>query len=144
MHMVPRGVQLWRSDCTVTFIKVKGNEEILGGYNPLKWETTDRWGITEDSFIFSFKDKNVKNAILSNVIDAYNALDYITSCGPKFGSDLNIYSTYSYRNHGSKAFDITRCRKVHYERNIRDTEYKFSIEDYEVFQITRRNIMLDK
>src|SRR4051794_36729837 len=35
---------------TVTFIKVKGTEEILGGYNPLKWESSDTWGRTRDSF----------------------------------------------------------------------------------------------
>ena len=42
---------------TVTFIKVKGAEEILGGYNPLIWKSPDwgDWGKTKDSFIFSFK-----------------------------------------------------------------------------------------
>ena len=28
---------------TVTFIKVKGTEEIIGGYNPLKWESLKTW-----------------------------------------------------------------------------------------------------
>ncbi|GES93554.1 hypothetical protein GLOIN_2v1877169 [Rhizophagus clarus] len=78
---------------TVAFIKVKGTEEILGGYNPVKWKTTGYWGKTKDSFIFSFKNKNIKDAILSKVIDANHALDYSTSCGPKFGSDL-IMSSY--------------------------------------------------
>ncbi|UZO08914.1 uncharacterized protein OCT59_029157 [Rhizophagus irregularis] len=42
---------------TVTFIKIKGTEEIVGGYNPLKWESHKQavWGETKDSFIFSFK-----------------------------------------------------------------------------------------
>ncbi len=54
---------------TVTFIKVKGTEEILGGYNPIIWETSKEWGICKDSFIFSFKIKNnfFNDVIFSNV-----------------------------------------------------------------------------
>ena len=61
---------------TVTFIKVRGHEEILGGYNPLKWESSDSWCITKDSFIFSFKSNDIffKGAIISNVGDAGHAV----------------------------------------------------------------------
>src|ERR1044072_5161774 len=54
---------------TVTFIKVKGTEEILGGYNPLVWKSVPEYGRTKDSFIFSFKNKDTffKDAIFSNV-----------------------------------------------------------------------------
>ncbi|PKY59985.1 hypothetical protein RhiirA4_550525 [Rhizophagus irregularis] len=124
-------------DNTVTFIKVKGSEEILGGYNPLEWETTGKWCKTNDSFIFSFKGKNVKNAILSNVIDANSALDFSSTCGPTFGCDLNICNEYDEHDEYI-AFDATYCKKVFYERNIRDTEEAFPIEDYEVFQIIRK------
>ena len=50
---------------TVSFIKVKGTDEILGGYNPLKWKSGGGWVENKDSFIFSFKNINminVKNA----------------------------------------------------------------------------------
>src|SRR3984957_12478634 len=59
---------------TITFIKVKGTEEIIGGYNPLKWKSSNTWGKTQDSFIFSFKNKNIRNAIISNVKNVNNAL----------------------------------------------------------------------
>src|SRR4051812_16896504 len=67
---------------TVTIIKVKGSDEILGGYNPIVWRSFhydsyygNKYGITEDSFIFSFKDKNgIKNYILSRVQDEENAV----------------------------------------------------------------------
>jgi hypothetical protein len=56
---------------TVVFIKVKGTEEILGGYNPIIWSSRSwSWGKTKESFIFSFKNENnnlLKDAILSNV-----------------------------------------------------------------------------
>ncbi|GES93599.1 hypothetical protein GLOIN_2v1868421 [Rhizophagus clarus] len=124
---------------TVTFIKVKGTEEILGGYNPVKWETTGNWCNTNESFIFSFKNKNIKDAILSNVIDANRALDYSPICGPQFGVDLNINSY----NRGSNSnvftdFSVICCKKKYYEKKIRNTEDDFSIEDYEVFQILRK------
>jgi hypothetical protein len=34
----------------VTFIKVKGTKEILGGYNPLKWESSGDWSENKVSF----------------------------------------------------------------------------------------------
>src|SRR5581483_12153384 len=43
---------------TVTFIKVKGTDEILGGYNPIIWSSNHGWRKTKDSFIFSFKNRN--------------------------------------------------------------------------------------
>src|SRR6266498_2897885 len=41
---------------TVTFVKVKGTEEILGGYNSLVWKSGNSWGNCADGFIFSFKN----------------------------------------------------------------------------------------
>src|SRR5205814_6204026 len=61
---------------TVTFIKVKGTKEIIGGYNPLKWESSPGCGETKDSFIFSFKNKNIKDAVISNVKIPDYALQY--------------------------------------------------------------------
>jgi hypothetical protein len=81
---------------TVTFIKVKGTDEILGGYNPIIWETNRRWSETKDSFIFSFKYKNdlFKDGIISNVKGINNALCYSLHHGPSFGNgDLMLYGS---------------------------------------------------
>uniref|UniRef100_U9T7U1 Uncharacterized protein n=1 Tax=Rhizophagus irregularis (strain DAOM 181602 / DAOM 197198 / MUCL 43194) TaxID=747089 RepID=U9T7U1_RHIID len=51
---------------TITFIKIKDSDEIFGGYNPIKWKFDNSFGITKDSFIFSFKNNNF---ILSRVMD---------------------------------------------------------------------------
>jgi hypothetical protein len=40
---------------TVTIFKVKDRNEILGGYNPIEWKSDNSYGITKDSFIFSFR-----------------------------------------------------------------------------------------
>ncbi|GES82214.1 hypothetical protein GLOIN_2v1884231 [Rhizophagus clarus] len=71
----------------VTFIKIKGTEEIIGGYNPLVWKShkDGELGKTKDSFIFSFKSKNnLKYSVLSHVKDTNKALFYLNECGPAF------------------------------------------------------------
>ncbi|GBC03054.1 hypothetical protein RclHR1_04970008 [Rhizophagus clarus] len=124
--------------CTVTFVKIKETEEIVGGYNPLEWRSASDSSFirTKDSFIFSFKNKNdFKNPILSHIINRYCALFYSKMVGPMFGSDLEIgvkggnYST---------EYNFCRSRKLHYEKKIRNTDDCFLIEDYEVFQIIKR------
>jgi hypothetical protein len=120
---------------TVTFIKVKGTDEILGGYNPIIWKPNGSWCETKDSFIFSFKYNNglFKDGIISNVKEINNAFYYSQNYGPSFGEgDLKLFG----RNR-TKDYDIIYCKQGYYEKKIRDTEDKFSIEDYEVFQIIK-------
>jgi hypothetical protein len=118
---------------TITFIKVKDSEEILGGYNPLKWESADSWGKTQYSFIFSFKNKDsFKDLILSNVKNTSCALNYHPMNGPCFGNDLLIYTP---KDSGID-FNKTLCNKQEcYEKSIREGD--FQMEDYEVFQIEK-------
>ncbi|EXX63198.1 uncharacterized protein OCT59_025382 [Rhizophagus irregularis] len=114
---------------TVTFIKVKETQEILGGYNPLKWESSSSRGQTKDSFIFFFKNND---AIISNIEKTGHAIYYGNNRGPHFG-DIIICS-----NKGENTdYDYCCYKKRYYEKKIRDIEDKFSIEDYEVFQIIK-------
>jgi hypothetical protein len=122
---------------TVTVIKVKGSDEILGGYNPIKWESRSairkgEYSKTKDSFIFSFNSKkDIKNHILSRVVNEEYAIDNFLSYGPSFGHyDLRLRGNVS-------SFDncVNYCIKESYEKKIRKTEDYFSIEEYEVFQI---------
>ncbi|EXX64565.1 uncharacterized protein OCT59_025416 [Rhizophagus irregularis] len=124
--------------CTVTFIKVKGTDEILGGYNPIIWKSHDSgfWAKTKDSFIFSFKNNSVKDAIISNVENKNHAVYHRSIHGPHFGSDIFISSSTE-----CKDYEKSFCRKYFYEKMIRDikfTEQHFLIEEYEVFQITNK------
>ncbi|RHZ53635.1 hypothetical protein Glove_440g9 [Diversispora epigaea] len=137
---------------TVVIAKVAGTDEILGGYNPLAWDnskTQDTYMKTNDSFIFSLKNGNIQNSILSRVKDQYSdsALYYYDSnshkrYGPCFGN-----SEFSLR---SSVFvsDFTKdklCWCVYgpkytrnYEKCIRTTDERFSIVDYEVFKIVKK------
>ncbi|GBC28928.2 carbohydrate-binding module family 13 protein [Rhizophagus irregularis DAOM 181602=DAOM 197198] len=114
---------------TISIIKVKGSNEILGGYNSIIWKSDDKWGTTKDSFIFSFKNKNsIKNYTLSRVKSEVCAIDNDPAHGPSFGSsDLELYE-----NNRGGAFG-----PVHYETSIRSTNGEFSVEEYEIFQITK-------
>jgi hypothetical protein len=117
---------------TVTFIKIKGEEEIIGGYNPLTWSTSYDWIKTKDSFIFSFKNNLFKDAILSNVKDINYAMANHPRNGPCFNRDLAIGSLDENEN-----FNKFFCINTSYEKKIRDNEGKFTMEDYEIFQIIR-------
>ncbi len=122
--------------CTVTFIKVKGTEEILGRYNPLIWKSSCEVGKTKDSFIFSFKSKNnFKDPILSHVNNIERAFYYHHFRGPSFGDCDILLSKSIFIN--SCNYNRNYCKLADYEKNIRDTEEKFLIEDYEVFQILK-------
>ncbi|EXX74572.1 hypothetical protein RirG_049840 [Rhizophagus irregularis DAOM 197198w] len=115
---------------TVTFIKIKGTEEIVGGYNPLTWESHTFMAGTKKSFIFSFKNKNIKDAIISNVKNSECAILCSNISGPYFGSDIIICASSESVN-----YNKNWCKKKYYEKSIRETTDPFSIEDYEVFQI---------
>ncbi|EXX72712.1 uncharacterized protein OCT59_025337 [Rhizophagus irregularis] len=118
---------------TVTFIKVKGADEIVGGYNPITWKSSGT-GKTNDSFIFSFTNKNFKDAIISDVINANRAIHYGTNSGPYFGDDIIVYNS---GDLFSTDYNRIRCKNKYYEKKIRDSDDYFSIEDYEVFQIVK-------
>ncbi|PKY33914.1 hypothetical protein RhiirB3_453211 [Rhizophagus irregularis] len=121
---------------TVAIIKVKDSTEILGGYNPMEWKFVNSFGTTNDSFIFSFRNKNINDHIISRVNIKVSAINYWTRYGPSFGyGDLTIF--------GGDLDDFRQkenyCKMRSYEKNIRETEDKFSVEEYEIFQIITKN-----
>ncbi|RHZ60514.1 hypothetical protein Glove_352g48 [Diversispora epigaea] len=124
---------------TVVIMKVKGTEEILGGYNPLAWDANSagRWGNTNDSFIFSLKNGNIQNSILSRVKIPTNAIWNVGKIsqynnGPYFGYDLYMFSPSSNFTLDNRC--VCHNNNGHYEKPIRTTIDKFSIVDYEVFK----------
>ncbi|GBC27171.2 BTB/POZ protein [Rhizophagus irregularis DAOM 181602=DAOM 197198] len=114
------------------------NNEILGGYNPIKWESIDGYGSTGDSFIFSFMNKNINDHVISRVKENKHAIHYWNRYGPSFGrGDLTIYGG---MEDGCNFYDNSNnyCSRRSYERNIREIEIPFHVEEYEVFQIRKK------
>ncbi|CAB4412262.1 unnamed protein product [Rhizophagus irregularis] len=114
-------------------INNKGTEEILGGYNPLRWESTNSYGKTEDSFIFSFKNKHIKDVIISKVKDKNYAIFYKYEHGPQFGGDIVMSSSNEFID-----YETISYQQDDYEKKLRDFDGVFSMEDYEVFQIIKK------
>ncbi|PKY37659.1 hypothetical protein RhiirA4_450550 [Rhizophagus irregularis] len=115
---------------TITIINVGGSNEILGGYNPIIWKSDRSFGITKDSFIFSFKDKeNIENYILSRVNNENYAIENDSRFGPAFGiDDLELCG---------ENFNQNWCYfSGIYDKQIREGE-GYSVEEYEIFQIIK-------
>ncbi|RHZ70837.1 hypothetical protein Glove_266g7 [Diversispora epigaea] len=129
---------------TVILVKVKGTDEIIGGYNPLAWDkdTDGKWMETKDSFIFSVKNGNIENSILSRVNQPKYAVlnrsknDQI-QMGPHFG-DFWMHSEKS--DFTLDNYCYCRSIGIYYEKPIRSSSERFSIINYEVFKIVRKTI----
>ncbi|RHZ87562.1 hypothetical protein Glove_33g161 [Diversispora epigaea] len=133
--------------CTIVVAKVKGTDEILGGYNPLAWDNTlDRnssiWMETKDSFVFSLKNGNIQNSIISRVKDTGYAILKVTKknqkeYGPFFGYGFSFYSQVSNFNLDCLSFGDNRNN--YYEKRVMTSSDRFSIENYEVFKVLRKS-----
>ncbi|RHZ89607.1 hypothetical protein Glove_13g230 [Diversispora epigaea] len=111
----------------VVVAKVKDTDEIIGGYNPIGWNSDfyNRPSETNDSLIFSLKNGNISNSIFSRVKVPSKAIYNNPVYGPSFYNDLFM--------NRSQEFCVYRIES--YEKLIRESTGSFSIDDYEVFQI---------
>ncbi|RHZ75056.1 hypothetical protein Glove_217g284 [Diversispora epigaea] len=130
---------------TIVVTKVKGTNEIIGGFNPLAWDKNEI-GImnTNKSFIFSFKDGNSQDSILSIVKNGKPALVYPCrkgEYGPYFGYDEFVMcSDASNFAQDKKNRCYSSTSNNYYEKSIRTTNCEFSIIDYEVFKVVSKSI----
>ncbi|EXX56135.1 uncharacterized protein OCT59_021259 [Rhizophagus irregularis] len=115
---------------TITVIKVKNSNEILGGYNPTEWKFDGSFGVTKDSFIFSFSNNSIDNYILSRVKEEKKAIHNgkRSTCPPTFNVDLELY-----RDFLTNELRIS-CTKRSYEKDIGAFNDLY-LAEFEVFQI---------
>ncbi|EXX75066.1 BTB/POZ domain-containing protein [Rhizophagus irregularis DAOM 181602=DAOM 197198] len=115
---------------TIVVVKITNSEQIVGGYNPLKWDSSNSRKQTNDSFIFSFSYRS--NLQTANVVYSQNndhSIQCYSYCGPVFGlNDLYINyddDPYNWYHDGSSSYptiNIPNCTNV---------------DDYEVFQVIK-------
>ncbi|RIB04862.1 hypothetical protein C2G38_646181 [Gigaspora rosea] len=118
---------------TVVIMKIKDTDEILGGYNPKKWDnSTVGWIKCKDSFIFSLKNGTINSSILSRVKDP----KYAICCGSE--SDLWFGFNDLEMNDNFNQYDGCYYIQLSYEKEIRKMSGYFSITEFEVFQIKRK------
>ncbi|GBB93253.1 hypothetical protein RclHR1_02140006 [Rhizophagus clarus] len=111
---------------TIVIIKVEGSEQIIGGYNPFNWNSSNRYTTTTDSFMFSFKDRrNAKTAKVGYSNGTYSIGCYSTF-GPIFGGDFfckNDGTSWKFNNN------------IYSYSNIEIQTGSIDVDDYEVFQV---------
>jgi hypothetical protein len=112
---------------TLTVIKVKGTNEIIGGYNPLSWNKKSKsYENTEHSFLFALHSRQDGGNILSVCKDYSKAVFNSAFCGPSFGStDLRVFSF----------FTSNTAKKDIYCTPVRQSDENFDIQEIEVFQV---------
>ncbi|RHZ51614.1 hypothetical protein Glove_476g6 [Diversispora epigaea] len=118
---------------TVIVLKVEDTREIIGGYNPLEiYNNSDGdWYDSKDSFVFSLKTENLKNSIISRVKNFNTAIYYDSDPTVEcldFGDALNL-------RYNLKTQKSSYCGTNHYEKPIRSNDDRFSVEEFEVFEI---------
>src|SRR5581483_3118901 len=77
---------------TIVVVKIANTEQIVGGYNPLFWDSSDNSNCsTNDSFLFSFANKNhLQSANVGYSNGKQFSIQGYSTHGPQFGgaSDL--------------------------------------------------------
>ncbi|POG80919.1 hypothetical protein GLOIN_2v1797735 [Rhizophagus irregularis DAOM 181602=DAOM 197198] len=77
---------------TIIVLKIKNSEGIIGGYNPLEWDSTNgSFKRTKDSFLFSFTNK--KN-VQTEKVGYSNGNKYYIVCYPYFGQIFGYNNLY--------------------------------------------------
>ncbi|GES93544.1 hypothetical protein GLOIN_2v1868401 [Rhizophagus clarus] len=114
---------------TVTFIKIKGTKETIGGYNPLIWESSNTW-----VKVLFFLLKIMMLKVESLVMYKLQVMQHVMVVELSHNSDMIFLYILLLKLWIMIQLTV---KKNFYEKKIRDVEDKFSIEDYEVFQILR-------
>ncbi|CAB4387541.1 unnamed protein product [Rhizophagus irregularis] len=113
---------------TIVIAKITNPNQIVGGYNSLQWDLTDKWKSTKDCFIFSFANKDIlQSAKVGYSNDAYSVLNRC-DFGPIFGLG------------GDLIFKNNRCCRDR-SSSYPDVDIpvgKFETDDYEVFQVVKK------
>ena len=114
---------------TVVVAKIQNSEKIVGGYNPLFWDLSNNYKSTNDSFIFSFTDRNnLQSAKVGYCNNNRDVVGCYPNYGPLFGAgnDLRFYN-------GDWRGKPQSYPKVDDIQNGND----FNVDDYEVFQVVK-------
>jgi hypothetical protein len=111
---------------TLVIIKVRGTNQIIGGYNPNSWRSNNSWDKSDASFIFSLGKGNDFNDIILSRVE-YGGIPIYNSSNSLLGfQDLNWFEG--------------RYKKNYFQKEImkgRSSVCKFTVEEYEVFQVIK-------
>jgi hypothetical protein len=121
---------------TVAVGRVKDTGEILGGYNPLSWSSSnDGYISTKESFIFSLDKNDVEKNIISFVKKEQTHVAIYEYPGglPYFGNSALFFGGF-YK--GTLYKPVAR-NNGYYQLPIRSTDERFTWADWEVFSVDK-------
>ncbi|RIA97530.1 hypothetical protein C1645_871285 [Glomus cerebriforme] len=115
----------------IVVVKIKNSEQIVGGYNPLFWDSSNTSKTTKDSFIFTFTNKNdPQSAKIAYSKGDKDSIQCYSNCGPIFGYN-DLYINYD------NGDDKWNCNVSSYPTlNLPNS---IDVDDYEVFQVIKSN-----
>ncbi|RIA86393.1 hypothetical protein C1645_829361 [Glomus cerebriforme] len=113
---------------TIVIVKISNSEQIVGGYNPLQWDSNNAFKSTKDSFIFSSKNSTNFQKAKVSYSNGYSSVGGFSTYGPVFGNYDLAYDAYNntWQSNSSNSYP-----KI-------DIPTTFNASDYEVFQVTRK------
>ncbi|RGB29049.1 hypothetical protein C1646_767090 [Rhizophagus diaphanus] len=123
---------------TIVIIKTKNSEQIVGGYNPLEWDSRGANKSTKDSYIFLLADRrNLQTAkvVYSNG-DKYSIVCY-SNTPPIFGYN-NLYIDNSYIDNSSWVCDPMKSNNQYSYPVLDGMRGTYDVGDYEVFQVVKQ------
>jgi hypothetical protein len=121
---------------TIVVVKIENSDQLVGGYNPLLWDSSGRSLSTADSFIFSFKSKNnIQSAKLGYSYDSSTSIQCLSGCGPVFGSN-HLYLWKSSFTAQQQWYSNPKSGKYSEIDDMPTGD--FYADDYEVFQIIKK------
>ncbi|GBC17483.1 hypothetical protein GLOIN_2v1837919 [Rhizophagus irregularis DAOM 181602=DAOM 197198] len=115
---------------TIVIAKIKNSEQIVGGYNPLQWDSSGLWHSTFDSFIYFFAD--MKNIVTAKVSYS-NGNEYSIRNDPNYAPIFGGWDLYHDRN---GVWCNSWCSS--YPKIVGMPTGAFEMNDYEVFQVIRK------
>ncbi|RIA86386.1 hypothetical protein C1645_829348 [Glomus cerebriforme] len=111
---------------TIVIAKITNSEQIIGGYNPLQWDSSYTNKSTRDSFIFSFTNKNnLQTAKVSYSNGDLYSIGCLKDFGPLFGGGRDLM----------RQSNGTWCSNPYSYPTLNLPSTDFNVEDYEVYQV---------
>src|SRR5436305_14490752 len=73
---------------TLVIARIKDSKQIVGGYNPLYWSSSNGYLSTYDSFLFKLTD--TQSAEIGRAVTNSNAIYDYSGYGPSFGGGNDL------------------------------------------------------
>ncbi|POG76190.1 hypothetical protein GLOIN_2v1557573, partial [Rhizophagus irregularis DAOM 181602=DAOM 197198] len=123
---------------TIIVVKIQNSEHMVGGYNPLFWDSSNSNKSTKDSFIFSFTDRNnLQTAKVGYIKDGRyeNAVYSSQNYGPRFGGGHDLWQFNNLNNNNNtwginNPYSYSKIDTPE-EYNINSSYKIFNMENYE-------------